>query len=145
MGTVRDLMKRLENCDVDKIARDAMTDSKLDLIEWQQEQLSVGKNAKGGFIKPPYKPYTVRIKKKKGQRYDVVTLRDTGDFYKAIFVDVRSTTYVIDSHDYKAPKLLNKYGQSIFGLGGVFMVGFRHDLRPRFNRHMSNALKLKFG
>ncbi len=145
MASIRELMKRLENVDVDQLAMESIEDSKKDLIEWQQEQLFAGKNSAGGFIKPPYKASTKAIKSRKGQPTDRVTLKDTGAFYKAVFVDVRDTTYVIDSTDYKSPLLQNKYGKSIFGLGGIFMIGYRRDVRPIFNDKISEALKLSFG
>jgi hypothetical protein len=145
MASVRELMKRLEAIDVDQLAADSIDDSKNDLIEWQQEQLFAGKNSTGGPIRPAYTKVTKRIKTRKGQPTDRVTLKDTSAFYNAIFVDVRSTTYIIDSTDYKTPLLLNKYGKSIFGLGGVFMVGYRRDVRPIFNDKISDALKLPFG
>lgn len=145
MASIRELMKRLEDLDVDKLAMESIEDSKKELIEWQQGQLFAGKESSGGFIRPKYRANTVLIKRKKGQPTDRVTLKDTGDFYKGIFVDVRNVTYVIDSTDYKTPMLVNKYGKTIFGLGGVFMIGYRRDVRPIFNDKISDSLKLSFG
>lgn len=145
MASITELMLRLKNTDVERLAMESIEDTRSDLIARQQEQMFAGKTATGTTITPHYKPRTVSIKSKKGQPTDRVTLKDTSAFYKAIFVDVRDTTYVIDSIDYKTPLLISKYGKSIFGLGGIYMIGYRHDVRPIFNDKISDALKLSFG
>lgn len=77
-----------------------------------------GQNALGVYIDSymPYSPITVEIKKQKGQPYDRVTLRDTGDFQKSIKVDANRTEFEIVATDRKTPALLGKYGEEIFGL-----------------------------
>ena len=49
-------------------------------------QLERGEDANGKIIKTiggsPYRPYTISVKKSKGQPTNIVTLEDTGAFYK---------------------------------------------------------------
>lgn len=140
--TVWDMMKRFEAVDVSQLAVESIEDTRNDLIEWQKEQLFLGKKQTGSDITPFYKPATIREKKKKGQPTDRVTLKDTGVFYNAVFVDVRSAEFVIDSEDRKAPWLIDKYGESIFGLGGVFKVGYISELQPVFVDKVRERLRL---
>jgi len=138
--TVLDMMKRLEKISVTELAAESIEDTRKDLIEWQQEQLFAGKNSRNRDIKPPYTRRTKRIKRAKGQPDDRVTLRDKHDFYDAIFVDIRAVTFVISSADWKTPKLIDKYGKSIFGLGGVFKIGYVNDLRPAMVNNLRKKL-----
>ena len=80
-----------------------------------------GVNALGVSISSyrPYSDKTVEIKKMKGQPFNRVTLRDTGDFHSAFFVRVSRENFSIDSTDWKTKKLVKKYGDrdgDIFGL-----------------------------
>lgn len=52
------------------------------------EQHEAGERSDGSAIDPPYTPYTVRIKKQKGQPTDRVTLEDTGDYHAEMRVKV---------------------------------------------------------
>lgn len=89
------------------------------IIELNVEQLyEYGINSLGISIDTyaPYSPYTVRIKKEKGQPTDRVTLRDTGDFHKSFEVVVGPIGFYITATDYKTNMLIEKYGEKIFGL-----------------------------
>lgn len=66
-----------------------------------------------------YQPYTARtmqIKQKKGQPYDRVTLRDTGEFYSSLHVEFDDDGFYVTSTDDKAKYLLARYGKTIFRL-----------------------------
>lgn len=119
-----------------------MKQTKKDFVEWQQEQLNAGKKKSGGRIKPEYRPATVKIKKMKGQPYDRVTLKDTGFFHSTIFLVVGQNDFGVTSTDRKGPWLVDKYGDSIFGLGGVFKIGYIEDLQPVFQAKIRNSLHL---
>lgn len=64
----------------------------------------------------PYSPYTIEIKKMKGQPTDRVTLRDTGDFHESFYIEVGNDRFEIRASDWKAEKLMKKYGRGILGL-----------------------------
>jgi hypothetical protein len=144
MATISEIMKRLENVDVLQLAAESIEDTRSELIENQQEQLFAGKTSAGGDISPFYKPATIAKKKKKGQPTDRVTLKDTGAFYNAVFVDVRQTTFVVDSADPKTEFLARRY-KNIFGLDGQFKAQYINDLRPVFNKKIEDITQLKCG
>lgn len=64
----------------------------------------------------PYKPRTVALKKKKGQPYDRVTLKDTGDWYGSIKGKTKSEYFEINGDTPYQEYLLKRYGNSILGL-----------------------------
>lgn len=62
-----------------------------------------------------YKPFTIAIKRSKGEVYNRTTLLDSGSFYDGmdlIFTDQNAIG--IFSRDEKAPDLISKYGSDIF-------------------------------
>ena len=64
----------------------------------------------------PYAESTIKKKKKKGQPTSRVTLRDTGDFHRAMFMVFEPDGFYVTSEDYKTPFLVKKYGDEIFRL-----------------------------
>lgn len=64
----------------------------------------------------PYAPYTIEIKKAKGQPYNRVTLQDEGDFHRSFFVEVGNDRFEIKAADFKTEKLIREYGAEIMGL-----------------------------
>lgn len=87
------------------------------LVAMNQGQLWEGKRADGTAL-PDYTPFTKRIKAEKGQPFDRMTLKDTGDFYEGFFVKIDSTskTVVFSSKDEKTVELTTRYGRLVFGL-----------------------------
>ena len=99
--------------------RKALEQNQQKIVEANAEQLyEHGINSLGIRIDTyqPYTPYTVRIKQEKGQPYDRVTLRDTGDFQKSFEVVFEPVGFYITATDYKTQDLIDKYGAKIFGL-----------------------------
>jgi hypothetical protein len=90
----------------------------IDLIT--QEQLAMGVDSDDKLISPKYTPFTVRVKKSKGQEYRFPTLHDEGDFYKSIKLKFGTATtpwlFVVYATDWKTRKLQTKYGPEILGL-----------------------------
>lgn len=72
------------------------------MIEFNQDQLQDGIDALGQTIitigGSPYRPFTVTIKKQKGQPTNKVTLEDTGDFYKTFKVKINKDSYEITAN-----------------------------------------------
>lgn len=110
---------------LDQVAREMETMAELAveenehvIVDMNTENLFSGKNAKGqslDSIGGSYSPFTVEMKKLKGQPYDRVTLKDTGDFYEGFFVKRAKMGWEIDSKDEKTQKLKNDWGEDIFG------------------------------
>lgn len=72
------------------------------MIEFNQDQLQDGTDSLGQTIVTiggsPYRPFTVRIKRSKGQPTNVVTLEDTGDFYKTFKIKINRDSYEITAN-----------------------------------------------
>lgn len=97
------------------------------IVKTQQEQMYMGKNAKGVNIFPGdrapgvvYAPFTIFVKtheRHPPQPIDRVTLRDTGTFYKGIQVkNITREKFEITSKNKKTQELEDRYGEAIFGL-----------------------------
>lgn len=107
-------------------------------------QLQAGITADGTPIRPPYAPLTVSLKKKKGQPFDRVTLRDEGDFQEAIEARKFGKTYILRSRNWKAIKLQQKYGDNIFGLTSENLRIVEIAALPDVKQQLRNYLLLKF-
>ena len=77
-----------------------------EMIEFNQDQLQDGTDALGQKIKTiggsPYRPFTVIVKKAKGQPTNKVTLFDTGEFYQTFKVRLVKDGYEIIA-DFQKP------------------------------------------
>ena len=99
--------------------RKSLEDHKAQVIKANVDQLyEYGVNRLGVRIDSyaPYAPYTVFLKKQRGQPYDRVTLRDTGAFHKSFEIVFEPAEFYITASDPKTQELVDKYGANIFGL-----------------------------
>jgi hypothetical protein len=111
---------------IDKVSRlranfrthlqDAMRQTQDIAIGMNQDQMYAGIRSDGSEISPFYTYYTIQEKKRKGQPYDRVTLRNLGNFYDGMYMQFESIGWSILSTDEKAARLEAKYGNKIFGL-----------------------------
>lgn len=142
--TVYDLYEKFAKLDIEDIVYNSIYDTARGYVEKQRLQMYEGKNS-DGTDRPPYAAMTVAIKTRKGQRVDVVTLKDTGDFYKSLFIDIRQDTFVISALDPKTLKIVDRYGDIVFGLMGPWkQMYIVENLMPRFVELMEEATGLKF-
>jgi len=79
-----------------------------------------------------YAPFTIELKKRKGQRYDHVTLSDERDFYQGFFGDTSKWPVTFYSKDAKADTLAKNWGSGIFGL--------TRDSTDQFTTHVQEPL-----
>lgn len=64
-----------------------------------------------------YSPFTVELKKAKGQPTNRITLKDTGDFYKTFKVEVKDDSFFINANPIKDDNnLFDDFGSEIVGL-----------------------------
>lgn len=90
----------------------------------------------------PYAPRTIRAKKKKGQPTTRVTLRDTGEFHRSMFLVVDSEGFYITSDDSKTKFLTDKYGDKIFRLTDKNLTRIiRSHIRKEFIKRLKRAIK----
>lgn len=107
----------------------AREDELLDLNR-DDQLFDAGTTGTGLPVRPSYADVTVQYKKRKGQPYDRVTLRDKGNFHRSFRVTYRSGKFEIDATDRKTAKLVKKYGKEIFGLTGKSLGEFVLIIKP---------------
>lgn len=89
----------------------------------------------------PYTARTIKIKQKKGQPYDRVTLKDTGEFYSSLHVEFDDEGFYVTSTDDKAKYLLARYGKTIFRLTNEnFSELLRNYIRPSLKEKLKERL-----
>jgi hypothetical protein len=122
--------------------KEAAMQHRQDALDLQQEQQYAGKEATGQEITPAYARLTVQIKKAKGQPADRVTLKDTGAFYRQQYTAFQNDHFEIKSRNGKTPKLLEKYGENIFGLTAGNKARLAGWIKPDMQRiYRSKLLK----
>lgn len=68
-----------------------------------------------------YSPFTIAEKRMKGDRYDHITLKDTGAFYDSWIVWVDTTGINLDADD------TSRYDEPLFEVWGVDVLGLTED------------------
>lgn len=114
--TLHEMQRRLKGFELIREVQEAIIETSTDMIVLNQGQMSLGKRADGTEITPTYSDLTIMLKDEKGQESRWVTLKDKGDFWGDMFVDVGNNSYEMGSADAKAASLEKKYGKRIFGL-----------------------------
>ena len=111
MATIREVFRLVENFtqSQEKIMNDCVNNSSETILDANRDQLFSGKDKQGKEIIPEYTPTTIAIKKEKGQPTDRVTLKDTGDWHRSLFMKTESNKIFIDSDHELTDKLLEKY------------------------------------
>lgn len=141
MTTALSILKKLESINVLEAAKSAITETSPYAVAVQKVQLFQGLEATDLKIIPSYTKRTKRIKESKGQPTDRVTLKDTGEFYRGIRVDVVGELIRITSVDSKTSGLETKYGQEIFGLGTQAKIDYIPILKPAFVKQIKMFIK----
>lgn len=89
----------------------------------------------------PYTAKTIKIKQKKGQPYDRVTLRDTGEFHDSLHVEFDDEGFYVTSTDDKAKYLLSRYGKTIFRLTNENLNTLLNQyIRPELSEKLKKKL-----
>lgn len=109
---LKETQEQLEN---GSLMETAVIAHEAEIIKANQEQLyEYGQNPLGLSL-GEYTPITKKIKIRRGQPIDRVTLYDTGEFYAGFRVLTDNTGFSVTSDDWKTEELLKRWG-SIFGL-----------------------------
>ena len=113
------------------------------IVDMIRQQMYEGLDGYKRNIQPPYAPSTIKKKQRKGQPYDRVTLRDTGDFYKSLHVTFDDDGFLIMSNDQELMDLLTaKYGQPILRLSDENLkILLRDYIRPSLKEKLINYIK----
>jgi len=146
MTTFAEMERRLKRIDVQELTTSSIEETREFMIDQQVKQQYAGLLKDGRAINPLYATVTRIRKISKSAPYDRVTLRDSGEFHKSIFVDVRPNSYVIDSYRMVgkgvllSPYLEYMYGPSIWGLGGEYKARYIDVLRRAMKEKLENDL-----
>lgn len=105
--------------------------------QWFQK----GQKSDGGIIKPAYSRITVKLKQRKGDPYDRVTLRDTGKLYRSIDVIVGDRAVILRINVDYYRKLELKYGKKILGIQEQFLKEFCENyIMPEIKKNIDDSI-----
>lgn len=130
MTTAAEMMRRWDSVDIEEIVVESIEDTKADLVEENLSQMYDGLKADQTQITPLYAPRTVKAKQKKGQPYDRVTGKDTGQMYKRAGAIVDNDVVRIGSDVPYANDFEKKYGSDVWGIGGQYKSNYLETLQP---------------
>jgi hypothetical protein len=122
MNRIEELQKNIKKLSIDYLMERLFADKNFrNLIVYlnKEEQLfQQGIDGNGNELTPEYAPFTISEKQRKGQRFDHVTLKDTGSFYKSFVVSLTAgNEFLIEADTIKeGTDLRDKYGVDILGL-----------------------------
>lgn len=142
--SLRNLQYRLRRFkdDLNKHLEDIILSKEEEIINivTQEQLFKEGINGKGIKIMDyqPYRPSTIKAKIRKGQPTNRVTLRDTGEFYKSMFLVFESDGFYITSSDDKTKYLIKKYGEEIFRITDNNLTKL---LREHIRKELVNRIK----
>lgn len=138
MSTIAQLLKKVQAVNIELIASESIDNTKEVLKTKQRDQLFHGLDSTGKPINKKYQNNKyARVKNEMNPLpgLGVPDLKLTGSFYNEMFVDVRSSSFVLDSADQKSGNLQVKYGTNIFGLGPNAKKEYiKESLRPEFRK-----------
>jgi hypothetical protein len=77
-----------------------------------------------------YSPFTIEEKKRKGQRFDHVTLKDTGAFYESFELFRTNNAIFVEADVFKEDtNLLEEWGKDILGLNEKSLIVLREKAK----------------
>ena len=142
-ASIRNLVYRLRKFKdiLDDELKNTIEDNEKYLIDCVRLQLDMGLDGNMRKIIPPYALSTIKKKIKKGQPYDRVTLKDTGEFYESLYVEFDSGGFRILSNDEKVKYLVAKYGEAILRIDNEDFTRFiRFVVRPELQEKLKEKL-----
>jgi hypothetical protein len=132
----------IERIDTAKLFEQAVRETKDLALDLNRSQMyDAGVNPAGQRI-GEYTEATKRIKQKKGQRTDHMTLSDTFSFYDKMFIEAEENEIFIDSRDSKTGMLVQKYG-NVFGLTLENLKTYSEVVRKVYKDKMDKAIEDK--
>lgn len=122
---IEKLISNLESLDIDLIINEAIkqNEKKILKLNTDVQLFKAGISGTGARLTPKYRPSTILRKKKKGQPYDRVTLRDTGRWHSGFFIIYEKEQISITAGTSSSARSTNlteiltrRYGKNLFGL-----------------------------
>lgn len=160
--TIHALQRRFKDLDTEKIITESITENAEVLGEINLSQLYAGKTREGKDLSPNYleDPYfddkggiaaamnysawKDKITPSPERRQHVPNLIINGFYYSSRHVLVQGSKLVYTA-DYKEQDIVDKYGDTINGLGGKYKAEFLNDhVGPVVRQKITSATGLKF-
>jgi methyl coenzyme M reductase subunit C-like uncharacterized protein (methanogenesis marker protein 7) len=143
---LKKLYKKIKKLDEDKAWKFAMNPKVKREIIWMNtiDQLyRKGIDSEGRSF-GDYSPYTVEYKIDTNQRFDHITLNDSGRFYNSFFVTVQLDGFTIDAEDtagYDEP-LFKVWGVDVAGLTDENLAKLREMIIENYITYWENVLSV---
>ena len=114
---------------INRSCKQAFNQYQQKVLDLNRKQMFEGVKSDDTITLPPYAQSTVRLKIKKLQPYDRVTLKDTGAFYDNLLLEVNENEvkFKISSVLQYPLYLLDRYSLSILGLNTTNKTDFLND------------------
>ena len=138
-NAIKRLLANAQKVDYSVLLGSVVAENSVKLCDILREQLRMGEGGNGD-IEPKYQAGYLNYKKSLPTYYagSKVDLYLTGDFQKAIILNINGNQYEFDSRDWKRTELLEKYGEQIFELNQLSKELAQELITPLF---MANYLK----
>jgi len=95
-----------------------------------------GESIDNKLITPLYTPFTIRLKRLKGQRYNHVTLKDTGLFYDSLYIVLEENSFYVSQNSSARTQIYTdlkaKYGSLLLGLTNKDLIILRERCKEYF-------------
>lgn len=111
-------------------------------LQLNREQLSKGRDSEGNSL-GVYSPKTIPIRQALGLQTVYVDLKFKGEFYASLYLKQKEKLLEIDSNDSdqtKVNKLLDIYGENIFGVSEENKVILRRLAAPILARYFKQKM-----
>lgn len=145
MGTISELLERLELVDLKTQTEVILENTSENVIALNQKQLYVGGvDADGKSLEAyKWKEYAAYKARRNPSHPGIPDLYDTGDFYRGFEVELLGgAKFTLSSTDEKATALEQKYGQ-IFGLTDENEIQYAEFFRTAILNYLENITGLK--
>lgn len=142
-----DVVQKLANSiqsfdqETDQMVMGIVKDNEGLVLEMNRNQMYSGKDGNGVEISPGYADSTIARKRRKGNPYDRVTLKDEGDFYRLLDLKVGNDSFLIQSNDTKSVYLERKYGDDIYGLDSESLTRLKGVIQEGLIEQLKSLLQ----
>lgn len=115
-SSIKQMTRTLRNIDV--IFQRAVLDNEAEILDANTAQLEKGKDALGNLLEEYAWEWYAKMKQAEGSKapFGIPDLKLEGNFYSGFILKHDGDKFFITSEDSKRDKLVEQYGEGIFGL-----------------------------
>lgn len=144
-GKIEKLIHLLKSFDAIKALKQSISSAENVITEAISEEQLFKKGINGDNVSimsyKPYAPRTIKNKIRKGQPYNRVTLRDSGNFHRSFYLVCKEDSFYVDAMDPKTEELLKKYGNSVLKITPEnFKEIMQRYIKPVFIANFKNLI-----